>query len=159
MDLTKCLPFPFVPLSLFFFLFKATSRKISRFPTLRWLYQTSGHAFSLPLSFFSPLNYHVLYSQLPVSTLHSKSVIARAAFPLLRPRENFLFYLPLVFLPDSSPPPSPPRMLLPRRMHWIARFLFFFIFRLFPFYFYFTHVNAPLDTLHTEWTVSRYTGC
>lgn len=78
-----------------------------------------------------------------MSTLHSKSVIARAAFPLVWSRELSFNRAPPRLVPS-------PRMLLQRRSYWS---IFFFLFLLaVPFYFGFTHTQTytSLDTLHTR---------
>lgn len=100
----------------------------------RWLCQTPLVIPPFPL-FFS--NYHVLHIQLPMSTLHSKSVIARAAFPFVRPRE-------LSFnLPSCSTQILPLPAYVAPTGECTGRFLlFFFLNPLFPFYFYFTYART-----------------
>lgn len=112
------------------------------FPTL-----TVSDAFSYPfLLFFS--NYHVLHIQLPMSTLHSKSVIARAAFPFVLPRE-LSFNLPscsyqILPLPAYVAPTE--NVLVDFFSFFIPHFLFIFILYIHTH----AHTHTPLDTLQTR---------
>lgn len=102
---------------------------------------------SLALFSLPPLpNYHI---RLPMSTLHSKSVITRAAFSLVRPeRTSFLISprAPIFFSLAAHVAPQ-------RRERTGWDFSYFIPFPVLSFYFYFyTYADArtPLDTPHTR---------
>lgn len=82
-----------------------------------------------------------------MSTLHSKSVIARAAFPLVWSRELSFNRAPPRLVPS-------PRMLLQRRSYWSIFFSFSFS-GSFLFWFYtYTDIHISRHAAHS-WTISQ----
>lgn len=132
------------------FVFKATSRE-TRVSDVT-LTVPDVQASLLLSSFFLP-NYHVLHSVADVDVTFQKCN-----------RENRLsasstertFFLTFPRAPPRFPPLPSLRMLLQRRMHWTARFLFFISHFLFTFI---LHTYMYTHTLHALWTISRYTDC